>query len=733
MATVNIVKGNPCPLSITLRRQSVEVTSEGAERVVKDFFPGSGAPVKVLLQCGAYRQQQMAVMNGNIAVVRFDETLDTGLYGIEVLCQDSDGQPCRWKRAEAVEVHDESAQAGLAEDVEFDDTPYHLGVAIFPGLVIGSGGYVKPDSGIPKEDLSEEVQASLDESSKAVKSITVNGQAAPKDTNGNVNIEVQADVDLSGYATKSYVDSEIADKATAELFELGSEGISVGVVGNRLCLVAMDSATQTTAPTITHVIQNDGTALVTITAASGATIVYSLDGGTTWNNYTQPFTISEVGTTNVSAKATVEGELPSNSVMVTITTESAGSVEISKGTDDSSVQSVAFTATASDPTATVTIAIGQQTQSGTGTATLSVAKTDDLQTITATATATKTGKIAATATQQFAVGKLPNTKLQGKSTARVTSIFLGDTEYKESETAENGMQIVNTDNGDGTYTWTLDFGQNNIQTLIYGTDGKEDLDGTRRETNIFGGIYDTLNTAVAHSILSIDKIPDCVTRLGNSALYYCTQMTWLELAGSNIAGFGTKARSRCPARFRVDNDNFPIEGTSLLEVKGSNILSFRSLKSVAMQFESSPLLEYVIMPNTTGTGANGGNCWDCPELKYISIGNPTPVSGTSPVDWVYASSITELRKWFIGKNPKLRAVVIYESNPENTHVPTTLDNGKLFADFDFSDPMTTDFRFYVPDAAVSAYKSHSMWGTLAGFIEPLSNAPTLEEVLADNN
>lgn len=215
MAKVNIVKGNPCPLSITLRRQSVEVTSEGAKRVVKDFFPGSGAPVKVLLQCGAYRQQQIAAMSGNIAVVHFDETLDTGLYGIEVLCQDSDGQPCRWKRAEAVEVHDESIGAGLEEDVEFDDTPYHLGTAIFPGVVIadmgGGGGYVKPDSGIPKEDLSEEVQESLDKADKAgtVQSVSVNGGTPVQPVDGNVN--------LLNIPTKEYVDGKLTEVVINEI------------------------------------------------------------------------------------------------------------------------------------------------------------------------------------------------------------------------------------------------------------------------------------------------------------------------------------------------------------------------------------------------------------------------------------------------------------------------------------------------------------------------------------
>lgn len=555
-----------------------------------------------------------------------------------------------------------------------------------------------------------------------VKSVSVNGTAQTKDQNGNVNIEVeQQEVDLSGYATKSYVDSEIADKATAELFELGSEGMSVGVVGNRLCLVAMNSATQTTAPTISHVIQNDGTALVTITAASGSTISYSLDGGTNWLTYSQPFTISEVGTTTVSAKATVEGELPSNTVTATVTTESAGSVTIEQDTEDDTQ----FTATASDPTATVVITIGQQTQSGTGTATLSVVKTDAVQNVTVMATASVTGKIAATASQQFTVSKLPNTKLQGKSTAPVTSIFLGDTEYKDSEAAANGMQIVNTDNGDGTYTWTLDFGNNNITTLIRGTDGKVNT----LRANIFGNINNSENTAQTLTITVITKIPDCVTSFGASSLRWCSKLESIPILGSNVVSFGDGALYTCTARYRVDNDSFVVN----INMEGTNLLSLRTLSSDYMYFTGCPLLEYVIMPNTRGTAANGGNYLNCHELKYIAIGNPTPVSGTSPADWVYASSITDLRRTFIGQNPKLRAVVIYESNPENTHVPTTLDNGKLFTHFDFSDPMTTDFRFYVPDAAVSAYKSHSMWGTLAGFIEPLSNAPTLEEVLAENN
>ena len=134
------VKGNVFSLSIPLQRQSVEASGEGAKPVVNDFYPGQGQPVSVILQMGAHREKELAVMEGNFAVVTFQGLLDPGLYAMEILCNDSDGRPCRYKKAAAVEIVDESIKAGLDANVEFDDTPYLMPAAIFPGVVTYNAG-----------------------------------------------------------------------------------------------------------------------------------------------------------------------------------------------------------------------------------------------------------------------------------------------------------------------------------------------------------------------------------------------------------------------------------------------------------------------------------------------------------------------------------------------------------------------------------------------------------------
>lgn len=134
------VKGNVFSLSIPLQRQSVEASGEGAKPVVNDFYPGQGQPVSVILQMGAHREKELAVMEGNFAVATFHGILDPGLYAMEILCNDSDGRPCRYKKAAAVEIVDESIKAGLDANVEFDDTPYLMPAAIFPGVVTYNAG-----------------------------------------------------------------------------------------------------------------------------------------------------------------------------------------------------------------------------------------------------------------------------------------------------------------------------------------------------------------------------------------------------------------------------------------------------------------------------------------------------------------------------------------------------------------------------------------------------------------
>lgn len=140
MEIPTFVKGNPFSLSIPLQRQNIEASDEGVKRVVNDFFPGSGQPVSVVLQKGAHRELEVASMEGNFAVVNFFATLDPGLYALEILCSDSDGRPRRYKKAEAIEIVDESIKAGLDVNVEFDDSPYLMPAAIFPGVVTYNAG-----------------------------------------------------------------------------------------------------------------------------------------------------------------------------------------------------------------------------------------------------------------------------------------------------------------------------------------------------------------------------------------------------------------------------------------------------------------------------------------------------------------------------------------------------------------------------------------------------------------
>lgn len=525
---------------------------------------------------------------------------------------------------------------------------------------------------------------------------------------------------------------------------IDNSGASFEVVDNRLCIMATSGASKTPAPTITAEIQTDGRALVTISAAdSGTAITYSINGGET-QNYSQPFYIDTVGTSTITAKAQADGELPSNTVTATVTTESAGTVTISKGTDDSSVRSVAFTATASDPTATVTIAIGQQTQSGTGTATLSVAKTDELQTVTVMATASKTGKIAATATQQFTVSKLPNTKLQGTSVnpttgqpELVTDIYIGSKHYtNEASTTDDGM-VIDNKTVDGVNVWTLDFEVDNgdgtktyhdeITTLVRGTNGKAaNQSDEMKSANIFGNIDNAENTAQTSKITAITKIPDCVTSFGENSLRWCSKLKSIAVLGSNVKSFGSGASYLCYAEFSVDNDNFTPSSNM-----PTGLLSFRSNARSSLNFHNQSKVKWIKMPNASGTSSSDVNCGGCTKLCYLEFGNPENES--------LVSGFSELRYTFIGGTSKPDVIAIHERNPSATKVTDTgasnsFSNGLLFGLINdpTQDTGKPNVRFYVPDDAVDYYKEHQFWRYVSKRILPMSEKPTLEQVLANH-
>lgn len=481
---------------------------------------------------------------------------------------------------------------------------------------------------------------------------------------------------------------------------------------NALCISSENVMELTAMPIITSETQSDGTVVVTIecSAINEVVILYSLDGSTPSIEYETPFTLSTAGTFSVKSTAQEVGKARSSVSIEEVTVVGAGTITIAKDTASETGTTSDIVATCSNSSAIVTLSDGTQTASGTGSASLTISKGDSSTDMTFTATAAESGKVSTSATATITIGALPNSRLKGLSTAPVTDIYLGSDHYTNESAASNGMQIINTANGDGTYTWELNFGTNIISTLA-----RTVISGT---ANIFGGTSgsDTVNT----QITAITKIPDCVTELGNNAFRWCSNMTTLNIT-ENISRIASSALVNVPAQFEINKADFYIGSIGQLayDLKGTHVTSFISEAEGILGFYNCVDLQFVIMPKCKGTYANNMNCRNCTSLKYIELGDPTPVNG------VYYSKLVELRQTFIDSSSALEAVVLYESNPSK--MTLTKSNDVIF------DNIGTNVRFYVPDDKVNDYKIHEDWSVVADRIYPLSQKPDLQDLLTSNN
>lgn len=201
---LSFVRGNTGYLSIRLTIKEDVLRCGRCASSVTDFIPNNAFPVTVNLFLGTKRWQYVAAVEGSIASVTLPGTLPRGLYHIEVLCKDEDGEDYRYMKRGALQVVEATAEASIPAGVEFDARCRYLTAEFFPGggarrevdpiftaspaygitsqdidrwdhkqdtigditeirrgAQLGSTAYQMPDGKIPFSDLSQEVQNAL--------------------------------------------------------------------------------------------------------------------------------------------------------------------------------------------------------------------------------------------------------------------------------------------------------------------------------------------------------------------------------------------------------------------------------------------------------------------------------------------------------------------------------------------------------------------------------------------
>jgi len=126
------VKGNVLSLHIPLTIQ-IRTMVDGQETVItEDFYPSPDYPTYVVLKkSGGLDKKFKATVDGYVASMVDMGTLSVGLYQLEVLCSDNDGNPYRYMVRAIIDIVDATIDAGIVAGIEFDSEEYTLDAGVF--------------------------------------------------------------------------------------------------------------------------------------------------------------------------------------------------------------------------------------------------------------------------------------------------------------------------------------------------------------------------------------------------------------------------------------------------------------------------------------------------------------------------------------------------------------------------------------------------------------------------
>lgn len=372
-------------------------------------------------------------------------------------------------------------------------------------------------------------------------------------------------------------------------------------------------------PTISHVINNDGTATVTIVNnEQGATIYYTIDGSTPTESssvYNSPLTFNTAGTHTIKAIAVVQDKMKSSVATDTFSVVSCQTPVIT--VDNSARNQAVVTATAGNGES-VSLSVGGQTATGTGSASVTINKTDSTQTLSASATATATGKLTATTTQNVTIDEktayvFGAHSLGGKAVAGTTQ---GD--IKVSTTSSNQNMDVTLTEEDGVIWWEIDL----QGKLLIGTN-KVYLYNQTSQQATSGSIF----PQGADKILTIEHIPEEVTSFNNRyVLDGCTNLT----------------------QFKVSHQSALTDDSGALKAKTSLVMAILPLSVNVLNgtFDGCTALETVYAPGAVRV--LNGAFRNCTSLTGITIGTLTTVGANAfegctydldDIDFSHATSI----------------------------------------------------------------------------------------------
>ena len=407
------------------------------------------------------------------------------------------------------------------------------------------------------------------------------------------------DVDLTDYYDKDEVDNAISEmEATIEQQQLivitgGKLSLWLDEDGESINIMAGAVPDIAASPTISHVINNDGTATVTIaTTEQGATIYYTTNGDTPTESssvYNSALTINTAGSHTIKAIAVVQDKMKSSVATDTFSVVSCQTPVIA--VDNSDRNQAVVTATAGSGES-VSLSVGGQTATGTGSASVTINKTTSSQTLSASSTATATGKLTTTATQNVTIEEkvayvFSAHSIGGKA---VSGTSQGDILLTLNSNFKNQAATITEE--DGVVWWEID-----LQGQLYNGSGGYSLYNLVSPTS-------SIFSSGSDKVLTIEHIPEECTLIKDINVFAgCTALTMFKVAHTSA----------------LTSINRSLASKSALET----VVLPPSVTSIGMAFQSCSALTSIVASGVVSIGEASFS--NCQLLESASFGTITSV------------------------------------------------------------------------------------------------------------
>lgn len=497
---------------------------------------------------------------------------------------------------------------------------------------------------------------------------------------------------------------------------LDEDGESINIMAGEVPDIAA-------APTISHVINNDGTATVTIVNnEQGATIYYTTNGDTPTESssvYSSALTFDTVGSYTIKTIAVVQDKMKSSVATDSFSVVSCQTPVIA--VDNSARNTATVTATAGTGES-VTLTVGGQTATGTGSASVTINKGSEPQTLTAVATATAAGKLSATKTdnnvriEEKVAYVFGAHELGGKAVAGTTQ---GDIQITLNSSFANQAATITEE--DGVIWWKIDC----ANQVYLGTTLQNEVD---RSSSIF--------SAGAAKILTIEHLPDECTTINNANVFAgCTALEQFKVGSSNLSTFTNPLAGNTslevvvlPSTVTSLNGSF-VGCTALTSITAPAVVSL-----IGAVFNGCTALNELSIGHVTSIPNNA--FLSCQELTAVDLSAVTTIGSQAFQDCkklediTMPSELTDIGNSAFKNTYKLTEITIpatittignnafqfsgVESFTVLKTTPPSLGTN-VFGKWADQAPMTV----YVPNGSVSAYQAATNWSDLT--IEAIPN------------